>query len=99
MPAAYPVGVSRRPSLVETDAYAIEVCAYIVLNPVRAGLVGEAADWPWSSYRASADLVTAPPFLEIRLVPAMLHPETERAQALYRDLVRERAERPKARSG
>jgi REP element-mobilizing transposase RayT len=40
--------------LVEADAYLLELARYIVLNPVRAGMVRGAGDWPWSSYRATA---------------------------------------------
>jgi putative transposase len=86
-------------SLVELDAYAIEVCAYVVLNPVRAGLVRAPEDWTWSSYRATAGLVRPPPFLETRLVPDMFDPDRARAQALYRQLVSEIARRPKPASG
>ncbi len=81
-------------SVIDTEAYAIEVCAYVVLNPVRAGLVSAPEDWRWSSYRATAGLAVAPPFLETRLVPAMLHVDSKRAQELYRRMVRERAMRP-----
>jgi putative transposase len=38
--------------LVDSDAYLIEVCRYVELNPVRAGLANKAIDWHWSSYRA-----------------------------------------------
>lgn len=38
--------------LVERDSYLLELCRYIVLNPVRARMVRTARDWPWSSYRA-----------------------------------------------
>ncbi|MBA3401922.1 MAG: hypothetical protein H0U05_08040 [Actinobacteria bacterium] len=86
-------------SLVESEAYAVEACAYVVLNPVRAGLVLAPEDWRWSSYRPTAGLVAAPPFLETRLVPAMLHPDLKRSQELYRQLVRETAERPRPGSG
>ena len=34
------------------DEYLIRAARYIELNPVRAGLVAKAADWPWSSARA-----------------------------------------------
>ena len=40
--------------LVDRDAYLLELCRYVVLNPVRAGLVGDPAEWPWSSYTATA---------------------------------------------
>jgi putative transposase len=43
---------------VERDEHVIEACRYIVLNPVRAGLVAHPADWPWSSYAETpTDLV------------------------------------------
>ncbi len=38
---------------VPIDGAHLLACArYVELNPVRAGLVGAAADWPWSSARA-----------------------------------------------
>jgi REP-associated tyrosine transposase len=36
---------------------------YIVRNPVEAGLCAHPADWPWSSYRATAGLERPPAFL------------------------------------
>ena len=42
--------------LVERDGYLLELCRYIVLNPVRARMVRAAKDWRWSSYRALAGL-------------------------------------------
>ncbi|MGH6638427.1 MAG: REP-associated tyrosine transposase [Polaromonas sp.] len=39
-----------RSTLIETDRYLLACMAYIDLNPVRAGLVGEAKDYPWSSH-------------------------------------------------
>lgn len=35
---------------VETDAYLLTVARYIHQNPVKAGLVKKAKDYPWSSY-------------------------------------------------
>ena len=31
------------------DAYTLTAAAYLERNPVKAGLVAEAAEWPWSS--------------------------------------------------
>ena len=36
--------------LVDREAYLLEVCRYVELNPVRAGLVAYASDWGWSSF-------------------------------------------------
>ena len=40
--------------LVEKQAYLLELSRYVVLNPVRAGMVAKPGDWMWSSYRRTA---------------------------------------------
>jgi putative transposase len=40
-----------RSTLIETDRYLLTCMAYIDLNPVRAGMVAQARDFPWSSHR------------------------------------------------
>ena len=40
--------------LVQKESYLLELARYIVLNPVRARMVRQTIDWPWSSYRATA---------------------------------------------
>jgi putative transposase len=49
--------------IVQDDAYLLTVCRYVVLNPVRAGLVAEPGQWRWSSYRATAGLAPTPEYL------------------------------------
>lgn len=39
-----------RSTLIQTERYLLACMAYIDLNPVRAGLVTEAVDYPWSSH-------------------------------------------------
>ena len=41
----------RFASFVMDEAYLIAAARYVELNPVRAGLVGDASQWPWSSAR------------------------------------------------
>jgi REP-associated tyrosine transposase len=38
-------------TIVATDAYLLEALRYVHQNPVRAGLVSNAAEYPWSSHR------------------------------------------------
>lgn len=45
--------------LVRDESHATSTFVYVALNPVRAALATHPADWPWSSYRATAGL--APP--------------------------------------
>ena len=33
---------------IESEQYLFEACAYVLLNPVRAGLCARVEDWPWS---------------------------------------------------
>ena len=51
--------------LVDRDAYLLEVCRYVELNPVRAGATRKPQTWPWSSYRAHTGLEPAPEWLDV----------------------------------
>lgn len=57
--------------LVDGEAYLREVCRYIVLNPVRAGLVAHPREWRWSSFRATAGETVGPGFLAVEWVRAL----------------------------
>lgn len=59
--------------LVDSDTYLLEVARYIVLNPVRAGMVHTAEDWRWSSYRATAALMPAPAWLDTQTILTRFH--------------------------
>ena len=50
-------------ALIDSDAYLLTCMRYIELNPVRAGMVADPSEYPWSSYPFNAlgqpnDLVT-----------------------------------------
>ena len=49
--------------LVEKESYLLELCRYIVLNPVRVKGGAEMGAWKWSSHRATAGLTSVPDFL------------------------------------
>ena len=48
--------------LVDKDVYFPEMCRYVVLNPVRVGMVISIEDWHWSSYPPTAGMVPCPPW-------------------------------------
>jgi putative transposase len=50
--------------LVDRDAYLLALCRYVERNPVAAGMVPVAGDWPWSSYRAHVGQAATPPWLD-----------------------------------
>jgi putative transposase len=50
--------------LVDRDAYLLEVCRYVELNPVRAKMVAAPLDWPWSSYGAHVGQADTPAWLD-----------------------------------
>jgi len=51
--------------LVEKEAHLLELIRYVVLNPVRAGLVRRPEEWTWSNYLSTAGLASSPQWLEI----------------------------------
>ena len=49
--------------VVDRDGYLLELCRYVVLNPVRAGVVKRIERYPWSSYPATMGFAAAPAWL------------------------------------
>jgi putative transposase len=74
-------------SLVDDEAYSLQVGRYVVLNPVRAGMVEEAVDWKWSSHRAMLGKVAPPPFLDVEWTLGQFARKLEQARAEYADFV------------
>lgn len=50
--------------LVQKDSYLLELARYVVLNPVRAGLVRLPEDWPWSSHQYLLGVGDIPDWLD-----------------------------------
>lgn len=80
--------------LVQVGAYLLELCRYIVLNPVRAGMAQSAEAWRWSSYRATAGVVAPPPWLSCDAVLAAISTDRNQAMAAYRRFVAQGAGNP-----
>jgi putative transposase len=77
--------------MIETESHALEVARYVVLNPLRAGLCAHPADWPWSSYRATAGLAPRPRFLDTAWTLRYFSARPATARAAYVAFVAERA--------
>ena len=75
--------------LVDSDAYLLELARYVVLNPVRAGMVRRPEDWGWSSYRASMGLAPAGKFLAVDALLAQFGKQRRPAQGRYAKFVTE----------
>ncbi len=79
---------------VDADADLLEVCRYVDLNPVRAGLVAAPAQWAWSSHLAHIGLARSPHWLDSAELHAALmgqvpmdDVQTEAARRRYADWV------------
>lgn len=57
--------------LVDKQAYLLELCRYVVLNPVRARMVASVEDWHWGSYLPTAGKIACPPWLAADAVLGM----------------------------
>jgi REP element-mobilizing transposase RayT len=73
--------------LVEKDSHLLELARYVVLNPVRARMVRSCKDWRWSSYRATAGLDSAPPFLTTEWILSQFGHSPSKARKAYRRFV------------
>jgi putative transposase len=43
--------------VIEDETYLFDVCAYVLLNPVKAGLCARTNEWPWSWSRHGLDAI------------------------------------------
>jgi REP element-mobilizing transposase RayT len=75
--------------LIESEQHLLEVARYIETNPLRAGLVVDPADWPWSSYRAIAGLERPRRFLSTAWILGHFGRDLEVARVRYERFVRD----------
>jgi putative transposase len=74
--------------LVDKQSYLLELCRYVVLNPVRAGSVARAEDWPWSSYLPTVGKMTCPDWLSANRVLGLFNETPGRARSAYAKFVK-----------
>lgn len=82
-------GARYRASLVDSEAYLLEVYRYIDLNPARAGLVERPEEYRWSSARAHLALEIEPKWLTDHPLFQSLGADRDSRGLAYRNLLEE----------
>ncbi|WHZ16953.1 MAG: hypothetical protein OJF52_003804 [Nitrospira sp.] len=75
--------------VVDRDSYLLELCRYVVLNPVRARTIHKPDAYLWSSYQATAGLAPTPPYLTVDWLLSQFGRQRAAAQRKYRVFVAE----------
>jgi putative transposase len=73
--------------LVEKESHLLELCRYVVLNPLLIKGKAKIEHWKWSSYRATAGMVPVPQFLTVDWILSQLGKDRRAALAHYRAFV------------
>lgn len=73
--------------LIQKESHLLEVCRYIVLNPVRAGVVQTPEEWQWSSYCATAGINRGHPCLTRKWILGQFGNRRREAEKRYREYV------------
>ncbi len=80
--------------LVQKEKYLLELARYIVLNPVRARMVREAKDWPWSSYRKTSGMINNAAWLTTEWLLSAFSKKQGSAQKKYSEFVSQGKNQP-----
>jgi len=75
--------------VVDRDSYLLELCRYVVLNPIRAAMVKHIEHYPWSSYPATMGLTDCPGWLNTDWLLSHFGRHRAVAQRHYADFVAE----------
>ena len=73
--------------LIQKDSHLLEVCRYVVLNPVRAKAVKKPGQWRWSSYQATAGIEKPHPCLSTEWILNQFGSTRRIAEKAYRKFV------------
>jgi putative transposase len=73
--------------LIQKDSHLLEVCRYVVLNPVRARMMERPDEWKWSSYLATAGREIPHPSLTTNWVLGQFSGKRSKAEREYRQFV------------
>lgn len=75
--------------LVDKENYLLELSRYVVLNPVRAGIVKSPGKYKWSSYGATAGMAKSPSFLTTDWILSQFGQRRSQAENGYKSFVKD----------
>jgi hypothetical protein len=74
--------------LVEKEEYLLELCRYVILNPVRAGIIKKLEEWQWSSYLATIGKIKTPEYLTVDWILGQFGSKRRKAERRYAEFVK-----------
>jgi putative transposase len=80
--------------IVDRDRFLLDLCSYVVLNPVRTGKVRSAVHWRWSSYRAVVGRVACPVWLDCDSLLGASLKQRRQAKQAYAQVVKQSKDLP-----
>ena len=80
--------------LVQKQSYLLQLARYVVLNPVRANMVMNAGQWPWSSYRPTSGKASCPEWLKTDWLLSQLNRNRTKAHQVYMQFVADGQDKP-----
>ena len=80
--------------IVDRDRFLLDLCSYVVLNPVRTGKVRSAMHWRWSSYRAVVGRVACPNWLDCDNMLVAFGKQRKRATQAYAQFIKQSKDLP-----
>jgi REP element-mobilizing transposase RayT len=74
--------------VIQKESHFLEVCRYVVLNPVRAKIVESPARWYWSSYKATAGTGKSHPCTSVDWILLQFAEDRRIAGKRYKEFVK-----------
>lgn len=75
--------------LIQKDSHLLEVCRYVVLNPIRAGAVEKPEDYHWSSYNATRGNKAPHPCMKTEWILEQFGSKKKFSMQKYEEFVKE----------
>jgi putative transposase len=73
--------------LIQKESHLLEVCRYVVLNPVRAKMTQAPEEWKWGSYRSTVGIDKAHPCLTPDWILGRFAQRRRAARRMYQEFV------------